>query len=119
MGDGFSLAGVPGVVRGKNGGSRAPGRTAGAHLRQQPQTRRRMKTRREVEAETMSPCGQPVAPAKSLTLMPTAARFGTVGGEITGAWTVPCSGVSSVRLMDTVRAPANPSVYWSGRLIFR
>jgi len=44
-----------------------------------------MKTRREVEAETMSPCGQPVAPAKSLTLMPTAARFGTVGGEITGA----------------------------------
>ena len=53
MGDILSPAGVPGAVRGKNRRRVPPGRTAGAHLREQPRTARRMKTQRQLEVGTM------------------------------------------------------------------
>ena len=54
LGDILSPAGVPGVVRGKNPGCPPPGRTPGAHLREQPRTARRMNSLHDDNAQAES-----------------------------------------------------------------
>ncbi len=88
----FPAAGVPGAVRGKNRGRRAPPPAAGAHLRQQP-ARRRMKTRRQ-RSNVTGDKWQVRRSMSPVTCHPP--QF--CGAIIFGARTVPRRGVSSIRL---------------------